>query len=123
MNTDTITRNGTTYTIILGAGARGEDCWYTSHPVQVGGRLEIARVSAMDGRRYPNREEAEALGVSIYASSTEYTGALVTMFVGLTAEELAEYGLKPTGANPTGRRVSSPAEAQRTINGLCNEGY
>lgn len=117
----TITRNGTTYTMIPEAGAHGEDCWYTTHPVQVGDRLEIARVSAFDGRKYPTTEEAEALGVSRYASSTEYTGAFVTMFVGLTAEEITEYGLKPTGANPTGRKVSTPADAQRAVDRLCNE--
>lgn len=80
-------------------------------------------MSAVDGRRYPTREEAEALNVSRYASSVEYTGGLVTMLIGLTSEEIAEYGLQPTGANPTGRKVSSPADAQHAVDRLCNEGY
>lgn len=119
----TITRGTTTYQIILEAGARGETCWYTTRPVLVGDRLEIARVSATDGRKYPTTEEVETLGVGRYASSPDYSGALVTMFVGLTADEITEHGFAPTGVDPTGRKISTPAAAQRAVDSLCNEGY
>ena len=119
----TITRGTNTYQITPEAGPRGETCWYTTHPVLVGDRMEIARVSATDGRKYPTAEEMENLGVGRYASSPSYSGALVTMFVGLTAEEITEHGFAPTGANPTGRKVSTPAYAQRAVDSLCNEGY
>jgi len=118
----TITRNGITYTVLPDGGwLPGQESWYISHPIRNGSRLEIARVGAMDGRKYPTEEEMRALNVSRYASSQDYMGKPVTMMIGLAAEEIAEYGFTPTGKNPTGRRVSTPAEAQAAVDRLCNE--
>lgn len=71
--------------------------WWLNCTLDMGnGRLEIARVDAASlTRRRPTREEEETLNVSRYSSSPDFNGRPITYMLGLTAEELKEYGLVP----------------------------
>lgn len=115
---------GVEYTVIPDGGARGEESWYLSNPIQNGDRLELARVLVWDGCRYPTHNEMVREGITNrYVSSKDFTGERVLLMVGLTAEEIKQGGFAPTGTSPEFRRMVTPAEAQAAVDHLCNEGW